>query len=99
MFDVRTLDGTMYLMEPRSLRRAVERIAAYPSCPTAREMARARRKAMGQAVDLEWHRERTQELLIQKCSDHMRRQLAAGTSSHGRSNLPPVIVIGVYGPL
>ncbi len=43
MFDPRSIDGTSWLCEPAHLRRYVQRLAAMPTCPTARELVEARR--------------------------------------------------------
>ncbi len=45
-FDPRSLDGTTWLCEPGYVRRAVQRLAAIPTCPTARELVEARHRRL-----------------------------------------------------
>jgi signal peptide peptidase SppA len=49
MFNLRTLDQTTWLTEPVRLRQYVERIGLIPTCPTARDLAQARRERLEEA--------------------------------------------------
>lgn len=46
MFDVKSLDGSLWLAEPVALRRLVARVLRVPTCPAARDLAKARRKRL-----------------------------------------------------
>lgn len=48
-FDIRSLDGTLWLAEPAHIRRLAARVAAYPTCPTARELAAERSRRIEEA--------------------------------------------------
>lgn len=45
-FNPKILDGTLWLAEPGYIRRAAMRLAAIPTCPTARELVEARRQRL-----------------------------------------------------
>lgn len=46
MFDLRVLDNTAWLIEPNWLRRAITRLQAIPTCPTARDLVTERNRRM-----------------------------------------------------
>jgi signal peptide peptidase SppA len=48
-FDLKALDGTAWLMEPGALRRYAAKVAAIPTCPTARQLAKVRRSRIDEA--------------------------------------------------
>lgn len=50
MIDLAPYNGSLWLCEPERLHRAALRVASFPNCPTRRDLARARRKALDEAA-------------------------------------------------
>jgi signal peptide peptidase SppA len=48
-FDLTSLHNTIWLAEPGAIRQALARLKMYPTCPTARELAEARRDRLAEA--------------------------------------------------
>lgn len=92
MFDLKSIDGTSWLIEPTQLRLLVLRVSAHQGCYTAREVAKERRKALEEA-------RRAPELAIPSTgvSDPAELEMAAGPAVKAVKG--KVGVINVRGPI
>lgn len=90
MFDLKTLHNTFWLATEPALRQAVARLALFPACPSAREVAEARRERLEEA------RAAPSRALAGGGTDHLDEKAA---SRPIRATKGKIGVISISGPI